>query len=80
MIRNAVNFPSVAAGGVPNGFSRLSTLAGGLGCLLGQMGEARIEGVSVRYYGELAGASNPLIVNAVLVGLLRAILSTPSRR
>ncbi len=35
------------------------------------MGAARIEGVSVRYYGSrLSGASNPLIVSAVLEGLL----------
>src|SRR5688500_7193935 len=74
IIRNAVNFPSVA----PDEFQRLQpymTLARQLGCLLGQTGDARIEGVSVRYYGELARASNPLIMSAVLVGLFRAILS-----
>jgi D-3-phosphoglycerate dehydrogenase len=73
IIRNAVNFPSVAA----DEFQRLQpyvALARQLGCLLGQMGDARIEGVSVRYYGELARASNPLILSAVLVGLFRAIL------
>jgi D-3-phosphoglycerate dehydrogenase len=74
IIRNAVNFPSVA----PDEFQRLQpyvSLARQLGCLLGQMGDARIEGVSVRYYGELARASNPLILSAVLVGLFKAILS-----
>ena len=74
IIRNAVNFPSVA----PDEFQRLQpyiTLARQLGCLLGQTGDARIEGFSVRYYGELARASNPLIVSAALVGLFRAILS-----
>jgi len=74
IFRNAVNFPSVA----PDEFQRLQpyiTLARQLGCLLGQTGDARIEGVSVRYYGELARAANPLIVSAVLVGLFRAILS-----
>jgi D-3-phosphoglycerate dehydrogenase len=74
IIRNAVNFPSVPA----DEYQRLQpfiALARQLGCLLGQMGDARIEGVSVRYYGELARASNPLIVSAVLVGLFRAILS-----
>ena len=40
------------------------------------MGEARIEGLSVRYYGELASGTHPLIVNAALVGLFHAILST----
>jgi D-3-phosphoglycerate dehydrogenase len=38
---------------------------------------ARIEGVSLRYYGTLSDASNPLLVSAVLEGLLSAILSTP---
>jgi D-3-phosphoglycerate dehydrogenase / 2-oxoglutarate reductase len=74
IIRNAVNFPSVP----PDEFRRLQpyvALARQLGCLLGQMGDARIEGVSVRYYGELARASNPLVLSAVLVGLFRAILS-----
>jgi D-3-phosphoglycerate dehydrogenase / 2-oxoglutarate reductase len=74
IIRNAVNFPSVAA----DEFQRLQpyvTLARQLGCLLGQTGDARIEGIGVRYYGELARASNPLILSAVLVGLFRAILS-----
>jgi D-3-phosphoglycerate dehydrogenase len=74
IIRNAVNFPSVP----PDEFQRLQpyiSLARQLGSLLGQMGDARIEGVSVRYYGELARASNPLILSAVLVGLFRAILS-----
>jgi D-3-phosphoglycerate dehydrogenase len=74
IIRNAVNFPSVPA----DEFQRLQpyiALARQLGCLLGQMGDARIEGVSVRYYGELARASNPLILSAVLVGLFRSILS-----
>ena len=35
------------------------------------MGEARIEGLSVRYYGELASGTHPLIVNAALVGLFQ---------
>jgi D-3-phosphoglycerate dehydrogenase len=39
------------------------------------MGEARIEGVSVRYYGELASGTHPLIINAALVGLFHAILN-----
>jgi D-3-phosphoglycerate dehydrogenase len=74
IIRNAVNFPSVPA----DEFQRLQpyvALARQLGCLLGQMGDARIEGISVRYYGELARTSNPLILSAVLVGLFRSILS-----
>ncbi|MEO8678435.1 MAG: phosphoglycerate dehydrogenase [Vicinamibacterales bacterium] len=74
VIRNAVNFPSVA----PEEFQRLQpfiALGEQLGCLVGQMGEARIESLGVRYYGELASGTHPLIVNAVLVGLFKAILS-----
>ncbi|MCC7125075.1 MAG: phosphoglycerate dehydrogenase [Acidobacteria bacterium] len=75
VIRNAVNFPAVA----PDEFQRLQpymALGEQLGALVGQMGEARIEKLGVRYYGELAG-QHPLIVNAVLVGLFRAILLDP---
>ncbi len=74
VIRNAVNFPSVA----PEEFQRLQPfikLGKQLGCLVGQMGEARIESLGVRYYGDLASGQHPLIVNAVLVGLFKAILS-----
>ena len=74
VIRNAVNFPSVA----PEEFQRLQPfikLGRQLGCLVGQMGEARIESLGVRYYGDLASGQHPLIVNAVLVGLFQAILS-----
>jgi D-3-phosphoglycerate dehydrogenase len=75
-IRNAVNVPSVAA----EEYQRIQPfveVGRRLGCLIGQMGAARIEGVSVRYYGALAAGSNPLIVSAVLEGLLQAILSVP---
>jgi D-3-phosphoglycerate dehydrogenase len=75
VIRNAVNFPAVA----PDEFQRLQpymSVGEQLGALVGQMGEARIESVGVRYYGELAG-QHPLIVNAVLVGLFKATLSEP---
>ncbi len=75
VIRNAVNFPAVP----PDEFQRLQpymALGEQLGALVGQMGEARIESLGVRYYGELAG-QHPLIVNAVLVGLFGAILSDP---
>ena len=74
VIRNAVNFPSLPA----DEFQRLqpyAELAERLGLLLAQMGDARIEGVGVRYYGELSRGSNPLVLSAVLVGLFRAILS-----
>jgi len=74
VIRNAVNFPSVA----PEEFQKIQPyidLARQLGSLIGQMGEARIESLSVRYYGDLATGTHPLIVNAALVGLFHAILS-----
>jgi D-3-phosphoglycerate dehydrogenase len=74
VIRNAVNFPSVA----PEEFQRIQPyidLAKQLGSLVGQMGEARIQSLGVRYYGELATGSHPLIVNGALVGLFQAILS-----
>jgi D-3-phosphoglycerate dehydrogenase len=74
VIRNAVNFPSIA----PEEFQRIQPyveLAKQLGALVGQMGEARIESLGVRYYGELATGTHPLIANAVLVGLFQAILS-----
>ena len=76
VIRNAVNVPGVP----PEEYERLRPFVDvgrRLGCLVGQMGAARIDGVSVRYYGALAGGSNPLIVSAVLEGVLRAILSVP---
>jgi len=74
VIRNAVNFPSVP----PEEFQRLQpfiALGKQLGCLVGQMGEARIQSLSVRYYGELATGQHPLIVSAALAGLFQAILS-----
>jgi D-3-phosphoglycerate dehydrogenase len=74
VIRNAVNFPSVA----PEEFQKIQPyveLAKQLGSLVGQMGEARIQSLGVRYYGELASGTHPLIVNAALVGLFQAILN-----
>ncbi len=74
IIRNAVNFPSVSA----EEFARLQpflTLGERLGALLAQMNDGRIDNVGVRYYGELADRKNDLVVNAVLVGLFKPILS-----
>ena len=76
VIRNAVNFPSVA----PEEFQKLQpyvTLARQLGSLLGQLGEARIHSLSVRYYGDLATGQHPLILSAAVAGLFRTILSEP---
>jgi len=74
VIKNAVNFPSVG----PEEFQKLqpfATLAKQLGSLVGQMGEARIQSLSVRYYGDLATGQHPLIVSAALAGLFQSILS-----
>jgi D-3-phosphoglycerate dehydrogenase / 2-oxoglutarate reductase len=76
VIRNAVNFPSMA----PEEFQKLQpfvTVARQLGSLVGQMGEARIQSLSVRYYGELATGQHPLILSAALAGLFQTILSVP---
>jgi D-3-phosphoglycerate dehydrogenase len=75
IIRNAVNFPSVSL----ETYRRLRPhlmLARSLGLVVAQMGEARINGVGVRYYGELASDDNQLLGSAVLEGVLAAILST----
>ena len=75
VVRNAVNFSSVSA----EEFKRLQPyvgLAERLGSLLAQLTEERIEGVGIRYYGELAGQSHDMLVGAVLVGLFRTVLSS----
>jgi D-3-phosphoglycerate dehydrogenase len=75
IIRNAVNFPSVSA----EEFSRLKPfveLGERLGAFLAQMNDSRAQAVGVRYYGELAEGRNDMIVNAVLVGLFKPILSS----
>jgi D-3-phosphoglycerate dehydrogenase len=75
IIRNAVNFPSVSA----EEFTRLQpfvTLGERLGTFVSQMNDHRPHSVGVRYYGELAEARTEMIVNAVLVGLFKPILSS----
>ena len=75
VVRNAVNFPSVSA----EEFGRLQpfiSLAERLGSLLAQLAEDRIEAVGIRYYGDLANRSHDLLVGAVLVGLLREVMSS----
>ncbi len=74
VIRNAVNFPSVPA----EEFRRMQpfmVLAERLGALLAQINEARIEKVSLRYYGDLRRGSTDLLSSSVLVGVFRSILS-----
>ena len=75
IIRNAVNFPSVSA----EEFSRLRPfidLGERLGTFLAQMNDGRAHALGVRYYGELAEGRNDMLVNAVLVGLFKPILSS----
>ena len=75
VVRNAVNFASVP----PEEFRRLQpyiSLAERLGSVLAQINDDRVEGVGVRYYGELAVEGHAMLVGAVLVGLFRPVLSS----
>ena len=75
VVRNAVNFPAVS----PEEFRRLKpyiSLAERLGSFLAQLTDDRIEGVGVRYYGELSGRTHEMLIGAVLVGLFRQSLSS----
>ena len=75
VIRNAVNFPSVS----PEEFKRLqpfTALGERLGTFVAQMNDERIREVSLRYYGELAHSRTGVIVNAVLAGLFKPVLSS----
>jgi len=75
IIRNAVNFPSVSA----EEFSRLRPfveLGERLGAFLAQMNDSRAQALGVRYYGGLAEGRNDMILNAVLIGLFKPILSS----
>jgi D-3-phosphoglycerate dehydrogenase len=75
VIRNAVNVPSLA----PEDFTRLqpfTALGERLGAFLAQMNDAHARTLSVRYYGDLSRGRNDVIVNAVLVGFFRPILSS----
>ncbi len=75
IIRNAVNFPSLNQE-ESRRLQPFLALAERLGSLAAQIGEARTQGVGVRYYGELAHAQNDLLCSAVLVGLFKPILSS----
>jgi D-3-phosphoglycerate dehydrogenase / 2-oxoglutarate reductase len=75
VIRNAVNFPSIAA----DDMLRLQpylTLAEQMGMLAGQLAEGRTKGLGVRLYGPLVSTYSSLIVNAAVTGLLRPLLSS----
>ena len=75
VIRNAVNVPSVSA----EEFKRLRpflALAERLGTFVAQMNDDRAKSIGVRYYGELVNTRTDMILDAVLVGLFRPILSS----
>jgi len=75
VIRNAVNFPSLS----PEEFKRLqpfALLGERLGTFIAQLNDDRIREVSLRYYGELAQSRTGVIVNGVLAGLFKPMLST----
>ena len=75
IVRNAVNFPSIA----PEDFKRLQpfvTLAERLGLFLGQLADGRPETVGIRYYGGLTEGNSELLVGATLVGLFKSVLSS----
>ncbi len=75
VVRNAVNFPSIH----PEELQRLQPwirLADLLGSMASQMGVARIEAISVRYYGALAESrAVELLAASAAAGVLRPILS-----
>jgi D-3-phosphoglycerate dehydrogenase len=74
IIRNAVNVPSLS----PDDFTRLRpwvSVAERLGSLVAQMGQARMTGIGVRYYGELAEGRSDVLTSAVLVGVFQTIVS-----
>jgi D-3-phosphoglycerate dehydrogenase / 2-oxoglutarate reductase len=76
VVRNAVNFPSVS----PDDLQRLQPwirLAGHLGTIVAQMGEARIGALGLRCYGSLAeGRAMQVLASSAAAGMLRPILST----
>jgi D-3-phosphoglycerate dehydrogenase len=74
IIRNAVNFPALSV----EESSRLApfiTLGERLGAFVAQMSDARPRELGVRAYGALSAARHDIVVNAVLAGLFRPVLS-----
>lgn len=75
IVRNAVNFPALST----EDFKRLQpfiALGERLGTFIAQMSDDRAKAIGIRYYGDLAETRNDVIVNAVLVGFFRPILSS----
>ncbi len=75
VVRNAVNFASVAA----EEFKRLHPfmeLGRRLGRAVSQLSGGRAQSLGIRYYGGLADGSTDLIASSVLVGFFEPILSS----
>ena len=73
VIRNAVNLPALS----PDQYKRVQpylALAEQLGSLVSQAAETRPARIKIRYAGELAELGTHLLRNAVLAGLLNAVL------
>jgi D-3-phosphoglycerate dehydrogenase len=75
VVRNAVNFPSMH----PDELQRLQPwirLSESLAAIVSQMGAARIEAISLRYYGALADSrAADVLASSAAAGALRPILS-----
>ena len=75
IVRNAVNFPSIH----PDELQRLQPwirLSESLAAIVSQMGTARIQGISLRYYGALAESrAAEVLASSAAAGVLRPILS-----
>jgi D-3-phosphoglycerate dehydrogenase len=75
VIRNAVNFPTIA----PDELIRLQpymSLADRMGALLIQLANGRTRAIGVRHYGPLVESHSAPIVSAAVAGLLRPLLSS----
>ncbi len=74
LVRNAVNFPSVH----PEELQRLQPwmrLSENLAAVVSHMGEARIESISLRYYGGLSESRTvEILASSAAAGVLRPIL------
>jgi D-3-phosphoglycerate dehydrogenase len=75
IVRNAVNFPSIH----PDELQRLQPwirLSESLAAIVSQMGTARIQAISLRYYGALAESrAADVLASSAAAGVLRPILS-----
>lgn len=74
VIRSAVNFPAIAHDDAQ--VQPLVRLAGRMGAFLAQIATGRTHAISIRYYGERAGAHANVLASAAVAGLLRPMLSS----